>query len=183
MRAAVLGVGQTRHRAKRTDVSIAGLCREAADRALADAGLTFADIDAVVVGKAPDLFEGVMMPELYLADALGAVGKPLLRVHTAGSVGGATGIVTANLVQAGLHRRVLAVAFDARRPTQERGFIHAGRGADSSLIEVLDGRSRCGQRVARSRPRDGHGAQRARAPQDVARGPRPAARRRHERTA
>ena len=63
---------------------MAGLCREAVDRALADAGLTFADIDAVVVGKAPDLFEGVMMPELYLADALGAVGKPLLRVHTAG---------------------------------------------------------------------------------------------------
>jgi acetyl-CoA C-acetyltransferase len=112
MRAAVLGVGQTRHRSKRTDVSMAGLCREAADRALADAGLTFADIDAVVVGKAPDLFEGVMMPELYLADALGAVGKPLLRVHTAGSVGGATGIVTANLVQAGVHRRVLAVAFE-----------------------------------------------------------------------
>ena len=53
-----------------------------------------------------------MMPELYLADALGAVGKPLLRVHTAGSVGGATGIVTANLVQAGVHRRVLAVAFE-----------------------------------------------------------------------
>jgi acetyl-CoA C-acetyltransferase len=112
MKAAVLGVGQTRHRSKRTDVSIAGLCREAADRALADAGLTFADIDAVVVGKAPDLFEGVMMPELYLADALGAVGKPLLRVHTAGSVGGATGIVTANLVQSGVHRRVLAVAFE-----------------------------------------------------------------------
>ena len=69
---------------------MAGLCREAADRALADAGLTFAEIDAVVVGKAPDLFEGVMMPELYLADALGAIGRPLLRVHTAGSVGGAT---------------------------------------------------------------------------------------------
>ena len=110
--AAVLGVGQTRHRSKRTDVSIAGLCREAVDRALADAGLALADIDAVVVGKAPDLFEGVMMPELYLADALGAVGKPLLRVHTAGSVGGATGIVAASLVQAGLHRRVLAVAFE-----------------------------------------------------------------------
>ena len=112
VKAAVLGVGQTRHRSKRTDVSMAGLCREAVDRALADAGLTFADIDAVVVGKAPDLFEGVMMPELYLADALGAVGKPLLRVHTAGSVGGATGIVTANLVQAGIHRRVLAVAWE-----------------------------------------------------------------------
>jgi acetyl-CoA C-acetyltransferase len=111
-RAAVLGVGQTRHRSRRADVSIAGLCREAVDRALADAGLDFGDIDAVVVGKAPDLFEGVMMPELYLADALGATGKPLLRVHTAGSVGGATGNVAASLVQSGVHRRVLAVAFE-----------------------------------------------------------------------
>ena len=93
-------------------MSIAGLCREAVDRALDDAGLTLADIDAVVVGKAPDLFEGVMMPELYLADALGATGKPLLRVHTAGSVGGATGIVATSLVEAGVHRRVLAVAFE-----------------------------------------------------------------------
>jgi len=110
--AAVLGVGQTRHRSKRTDVSIAGLCREAADRAVQDAGISLHEVDAVVVGKAPDLFEGVMMPELYLADALGATGKPLLRVHTAGSVGGATGIVAASLVQAGIHRRVLAVAFE-----------------------------------------------------------------------
>jgi len=69
--AAVMGVGQTHHRAKREDVSIAGLLREAVDRALEDAQLTFEDIDAVVVGKAPDLFEGVMMPELYLAEALG----------------------------------------------------------------------------------------------------------------
>jgi acetyl-CoA C-acetyltransferase len=111
-RVAVLGTGQTHHRSKRIDVSIAGLCREAVDRALSDAGLTADQIDAVVVGKAPDLFEGVMMPELYLADALGAAGKPVLRVHTAGSVGGATGIVAANLVQAGVHSRVLAVAFE-----------------------------------------------------------------------
>jgi len=110
--AAVIGVGQTHHRAKREDVSMAGLCREAIDRALADAGLGFDDIDAVVVGKAPDLFEGVMMPELFLAESLGAVGKPLLRVHTAGSVGGSTAIVAASLVQSGVHRRVLAVAFE-----------------------------------------------------------------------
>jgi acetyl-CoA C-acetyltransferase len=110
--AAVLGVGQTRHRSRRADLSMAGLCREAVDRAVDDAGVSLADIDAVVVGKAPDLFEGVMMPELYLADALGATGKPLLRVHTAGSVGGATGIVATSLVEAGRHRRVLAVAFE-----------------------------------------------------------------------
>jgi acetyl-CoA C-acetyltransferase len=110
--AAVIGTGQTHHTAKRLDVSMAGLCREAIDRAMADAGTDWADIDAVVLGKAPDLFEGVMMPELFLADALGATGKPLLRVHTAGSVGGSTGNVAASLVQSGVHRRVLAVAFE-----------------------------------------------------------------------
>ena len=46
--------------------------------------MDWGDIDAVVIGKAPDMFEGVVMPELYLADALGAAGKPMIRVHTAG---------------------------------------------------------------------------------------------------
>ncbi|WP_300677737.1 thiolase domain-containing protein [Nocardioides sp.] len=110
--AAVIGIGQTHHRAKRGDVSMAGLCREAMDRALADAQMTMDEIDAIVIGKAPDLFEGVMMPELFLAEALGAVGKPLLRVHTAGSVGGSTAIVAASLVQSGVHRKVLTVAFE-----------------------------------------------------------------------
>src|SRR5258705_10097755 len=49
-----------------------------------------------------------MMPELFMAAAVGASGKPLLRVHTAGSVGGSTAVVAASLVQAGVHRRVLA---------------------------------------------------------------------------
>jgi acetyl-CoA C-acetyltransferase len=111
-RCAVIGVGQTKHEAKRIDVSQVGLVREAALRALEDAGMTWDDIDAVVVGKAPDLFEGVMMPELFLADALGCTGKPMLRVHTAGSVGGTTAIVAASLVEAGVHDRVLTVAYE-----------------------------------------------------------------------
>src|SRR6202022_1269454 len=56
--AAVLGTGQTKYVAKRQDVSMNGLVREAIDKALADSGGTFDDIDAVVVGKAPDFFEG-----------------------------------------------------------------------------------------------------------------------------
>ncbi|HMQ27967.1 MAG TPA: thiolase domain-containing protein, partial [Acidimicrobiales bacterium] len=116
--AAVVGIGQTNHTATRGDVSIAGLVREAALRALADAEMTWDDIDAVVIGKAPDFFEGVMMPELYLADALGAVGKPLLRVHTAGSVGGSTALVAASLVQAGIHERVLTVAFEKQSESE-----------------------------------------------------------------
>ena len=110
--AAVIGTGQTKYVAKRKDVSMNGLVREAIDKALADSGSTFDDIDAVVVGKAPDLFEGVMMPELFMADAMGATGKPLIRVHTAGSVGGSTAIVGASLVQSGKYRRVLAVAWE-----------------------------------------------------------------------
>lgn len=116
--AAVVGIGQTHHMATRGDVSMAGLVREAALRALDDADMTWDDIDAVVVGKAPDFFEGVMMPELYLADALGAVGKPLLRVHTAGSVGGSTAIVASTLVQSGVHERVLTVAFEKQSESE-----------------------------------------------------------------
>ena len=111
-RCAVIGIGQTKHTAKRGDVSIPGLVREAATRALDDAELTWKDIDAIVIGKAPDTFEGVMMPESFLADALGAAGKPIMRVHTAGSVGGSTAIVASHLIEAGIHERVLTVAFE-----------------------------------------------------------------------
>jgi acetyl-CoA C-acetyltransferase len=111
-RCAIVGVGQTHHTAKRIDVSQAGLIREAAMRALKDAGCGWQDIDAVVIGKAPDMFEGVMMPELFLAEALGGVGKPMFRVHTAGSVGGTTAIVAAQLVEAGIHERVLTVGYE-----------------------------------------------------------------------
>jgi acetyl-CoA C-acetyltransferase len=109
---AVVGIGQTKYQATRGDVSMVGLVREAASRALDDAQVSWADIDALVLGKAPDMFEGVVMPELFLADALGAKGKPMMRVHTAGSVGGSTAVVAAGLVQTGIHDRVLTVAFE-----------------------------------------------------------------------
>jgi acetyl-CoA C-acetyltransferase len=108
----VVGIGQTKYDAKRIDVSMPGLVREAALRALEDADLTFADIDAVVIGKAPDMFEGVMLPENYLADAVGATGKPLLRVHTAGSVGGSTANVAISLITSGIHDRVLTLSWE-----------------------------------------------------------------------
>jgi acetyl-CoA C-acetyltransferase len=115
---AVVGMGQTRHAAKRGDLSMVGLVREAALAALEDAGLDWKDVEALVIGKAPDMFEGVMQPELYLADALGAVGKPMIRVHTAGSVGGSTAIVAAHLVQSGQFSRVLTVAFEKQSESE-----------------------------------------------------------------
>jgi len=125
---AIVGVGQTHHKSRRLDVSFGGLVREAVFRALDDAQMTMADIDAVVLGKAPDLFEGVMKPELYLSDALGAVGKPMFRVHTAGSVGGTTGIVAASHIQAGKHRRVLAVAFEKQSEGNAQFALGSGKG-------------------------------------------------------
>ena len=127
--AAVVGVGQTHHKTKRRDVSYGGLIREAVFRALDDAQMTMADIDAVVLGKAPDLFEGVMKPELYLSDALGAVGKPMFRVHTAGSVGGTTGVVAASHVQTGKHKTVLAVAFEKQSEGNAQFALGSGKGA------------------------------------------------------
>ena len=44
--AAVVGIGQTRYKTRRGDVSIAGLVREAAVNALEDAGLGWDDIEA-----------------------------------------------------------------------------------------------------------------------------------------
>lgn len=110
--AAVTGVGMSSRFRTKIKESIAGLAREAALNALKDAGCTWDDIDAVIIGKAPDLFEGHLMPEIYLADALGAVGKPMMRVHTAGSVGGSTAIVAASHVQSGQFNRVLTLAYE-----------------------------------------------------------------------
>ncbi len=124
---AVVGVGQTHHKKRRDDVSIPGLLREAALRALDDAEMTFADIDAVVIGKAPDAFEGIVQPELFLADALGAAGKPMLRVHTAGSVGGTTFIVGAHLVQSRVHERVLAIGWEKQSEGNAQWGLAGGR--------------------------------------------------------
>ncbi|MCW2795149.1 thiolase domain-containing protein [Nocardioides sp.] len=107
---AVIGVGQSKQ-AKRREVTIGAMVREAVAAAMADAELEFSDIDAVVLSKTPDLFDGVMNPELYLADAMGAVGLPVTRVFTGGSVGGHAAIYAAHLVEAGLARRVLVVAY------------------------------------------------------------------------
>ncbi len=126
-RTAIVGIGQTHHRKVRDDLSMAGLVREAAERALADASMDWRDIDAVVIGKAPDLLEGVAMPEIYLADALGAAGKPILRVHTAGSVGGSTAVVASHLVSSGVRECVLTVAFEKQSEGDSTWGLGGGR--------------------------------------------------------
>ncbi|MCA9512144.1 MAG: thiolase domain-containing protein [Myxococcota bacterium] len=125
-RCAIVGLGQTKYKRK-LDVSLDGLVRDAALEALADAELTWKDIDAVVIGKAPDALEGVVMPEISLADALGAVGKPIHRVHTAGSVGASTAISAATLVESGMFGTVLTLGYEKQSDGNATWALGGGR--------------------------------------------------------
>jgi acetyl-CoA C-acetyltransferase len=109
---AIVGTGQTAHARRRLDVSQAGLAREAAVEALADAGLTMDDIDSVVVASGPAMFGAVNQPEKWLVDALGARYKPLVRITSGGGTGLAGALQAMNQIKAGVARRVLVVAYD-----------------------------------------------------------------------
>lgn len=111
-RVAIVGTGQTKCKERRDDVSFLGLVYEAASRALEDAGITTKDIDAVIFGSAPELFEGVNHPEQWCADASGAMLKPQMRIHTGGTVGASTGIAAFYYIASGMFDTVLAVTGD-----------------------------------------------------------------------
>jgi acetyl-CoA C-acetyltransferase len=86
-RVAIVGAGMTRfvRRAQETGKELAW---EAASMALESCDMTLDDIDCVVVGTAPEAFDGVHMKSEYLSDGSGAWRKPLVR----GYVGGGTGV-------------------------------------------------------------------------------------------
>jgi acetyl-CoA C-acetyltransferase len=86
-RVAIVGAGMTRfvRRAQETGKELAW---EAASKALESCERTLGDIDCVVVGTAPEAFDGVHMKGEYLSDGSGAWRKPLMR----GYVGGGTGV-------------------------------------------------------------------------------------------
>ncbi|NNM00288.1 MAG: propanoyl-CoA acyltransferase [Gammaproteobacteria bacterium] len=108
----IVGVGQTHHARRRTDVSQAGLVREAVDRALADAKLSMEDIDAVVVATGPVLFAAVNQPEKWVVDAIGASMKPLVRVTSGGGTGLAGALAGYYQIAGGSADRVLVVGYD-----------------------------------------------------------------------
>ncbi len=86
-RVAVVGAGMTKF-VRRAQETAKELAWEAAHLALESCDMTLADVDAVVIGTAPDAFDGVHMKGEYLSDGCGAWGKPVMR----GYVGGGTGV-------------------------------------------------------------------------------------------
>lgn len=86
-RVAVIGAGMTKFRRNLKETG-KELSYEASKMALDQAGLELSDIKSVVMGTAPDAFDGVHMKGEYLADGAGAWEKPYSRVF----VGGGTGV-------------------------------------------------------------------------------------------
>jgi acetyl-CoA C-acetyltransferase len=109
---AIVGTGQTVHARRRTDVSQAGLVREAVDEALRDAEMSFDDIDSVVVASGPALFGSVNQPEKWLVDGLGGHMKPVVRITSGGGTGLAGALAAMNQVSSGFSDKVLVVAYD-----------------------------------------------------------------------
>ncbi len=106
---AVVGVGQTPYKTRLPDQTLPELAQAAAVAALKDAALTFEDLDAVVFAMAPEALFGVAQAERWAADAVGASGKPLLRVHTGGTTGAAALHAGYLHVASGLAETVLVV--------------------------------------------------------------------------
>ncbi len=84
---AIVGAGMTKfvRRAQETGKELAF---QASHMALQSCGMKMNQVDSVVLGTAPDTFDGVHMKGEYLSDGAGCWGKPYMR----GYVGGGTGV-------------------------------------------------------------------------------------------
>ncbi len=113
----VIGAGLTLFRRRLLETG-KELCFEAVRMALDSAGIERKDVDSVVMGSAPDAFDGVHMKGEYLSDGAGAFQKPYSRVF----VGGATGVYTPVSawwhVASGMSDVCLAVAEEKMSPLQ-----------------------------------------------------------------
>jgi len=121
---AIVGTGQTRH-GRRDDVSFPEMVREAVVTALANAGISLEDVSAVVCGSMPPPMEGVNSPHLYWADAMGAVGKPLIRVATCGTTGMSIAQAAYYHVASGLYDVVLALGAEKMYEGDPQGTMSA----------------------------------------------------------
>jgi len=83
---AIIGSGQTKH-GRRNEVTYPDMVREAVQAVFTETGLDPKEIDGIVCGTMPSMMEGVALTHFYFADALGAVGKPMMKTETCGTTG------------------------------------------------------------------------------------------------
>ena len=116
-RVAVVGAGMTKF-VRRSQETGRELAWEAVSKALQSCEMTLDQMDSVVMGTAPDAFDGVHMKSEWLSDGAGAWGKPYMR----GYVGGGTGVFAPAQgwyhVASGLFDTCLVVCEERMSPTQ-----------------------------------------------------------------
>ena len=106
---AVVGAGMTLFRRRMMETGNE-MTYEATKMALDSAGLTLRDVDSVVLGSAPDAFDGIHMKGENLLEGAGALRKPYMRVYVGGGTGVFVPIAGWWQVASGLSDVCLAVA-------------------------------------------------------------------------
>jgi len=108
----IAGFGQTKSVTTRSDVTFPELVREGVDLALDAAGITMDQVDAVVYPLAPDALIGVNNGERWVVDAMGAAGKPFMRVNNGGATGMSAVLTAWTHIASGLFDVVLVAGAD-----------------------------------------------------------------------
>ncbi|MEI6610203.1 MAG: thiolase family protein [Deltaproteobacteria bacterium] len=121
-RVAIVGTGQTYHKSHRPDVTAKEMINEAVTSALADAGITIRDIDAIVIGNM-DHFESINYVDTYCIEGSGGFMKPIMKVSTGGTTGATVAIAAYYHVASGLFDRVLAIGFEKNSESDTTGAI------------------------------------------------------------
>lgn len=108
---AIVATGQTDHRSKRPDVNIVEMINEAVRRCLDDAGMTIADIDAVVIGNM-EHFEGIFFTEMWSVDGAGSFLKHGMKITTGGTTGSSLALAGYYHVASGLFDTVMPIGWE-----------------------------------------------------------------------
>ncbi len=108
---AIVGTGQTHHKSRIVDNNMVEMIDIAVMRALEDAGLTMADIDAVLIGNM-EHFEGINNVDMWQVDSSGSFMKHGMKITTGGTSGSSVAIAAYYHVKSGLFDTVLAIGWE-----------------------------------------------------------------------
>lgn len=138
-RVAIVGIGQTRHKSTRLDVTQPEMINEAVRAALVDAELSMKEIEAVFTSNM-ETFEGIYLPDHGAAAEIGAYMKPGFKVCTGGTSGASVVVEGFCMVASGLHDVALVVGFEKQDCGETTAAITAaatpvwGKGAVTGAI-------------------------------------------------
>lgn len=107
---AIVGTGQTKHKARQTEMNIVEMIHQAVTRCLEDSGLKINDVDAVLIGNM-EHFEGINLSDMWAADAAGSMGRFGMKITTGGSSGTSLAMASYYYAASGLFDTVLCIGW------------------------------------------------------------------------